>query len=438
MKKKDIQNLLNTSLDKKTPKLTKKILATPINTQDNELPTKTKTSLSSLKNSGTSSSKKKIFAWVSAAACVLVVVIVASVCGVYFTNIAKQPVVTLETTCYEVDINPSVLITADKDGKVIHLAAQNEDADVVLSGDAFDDYTEMTAEECMQTFIFEAAKLGYIDCNSKDNKVSVTVISGEKNSKIKRLAKQTQENMQNYLKSINVFGVVSATTGAVKDFVNGKGWQYAGNKLDDYLDNLEDEFIFYRAGSLGGGTLDDILAKVNAFVERVENVNNLLNRLDELNTAIENESGKNYWDCKLIEDSIIFGGSLSDKTRALMAQADEVRQQLLEYNVTVSSILTLDAYLIKYDIIEEVRELLAEIKDGIAESAVINVILDYVNLIDSELYAKIEDELVSFYNEVVAVLQSMREERLKIFGSIFDARPQISTEEYDEFLSSVR
>ncbi len=170
----------------------------------------------------------------------------------------------------------------------------------------------------------------------------------------------------------------------------------------------------------------------------METGNGLLNRLAEITTAIENESGKNYWACKLIEDSIIFGGSLSDETRALMAQADEVRQQLLEYDVTVSSILTLDAYLIKYDIIEEIRELLDEINDGIAESVVINVILDYVNLIDSELYTKIKDELITFYNEVVAVLQSMREERLEIFGSIFDMRPEISEDEYDEFLSSVR
>ena len=45
MKKKDIQNLLNMSLDKKTPKLTKKILSTPINTKDNYFPETDKKSL---------------------------------------------------------------------------------------------------------------------------------------------------------------------------------------------------------------------------------------------------------------------------------------------------------------------------------------------------------------------------------------------------------
>ena len=167
----------------------------------------------------------------------------------------------------------------------------------------------------------------------------------------------------------------------------------------------------------------------------MENVNALLDRLDELNTEIENESGKNYWDCKLIEDSIIWGGSLSDNTKQLIAQADEVRKQLLEYDITVSSILALDAYLIKYNIIEDIRNLLAEIKDGIAESVIINVILDYVNLIDSELYTKIKDELITLYNEVVAVLESLREERIEKFGSIFDSRPEISDNEYDEWFS---
>lgn len=437
MKKKDIQKILNMSLDKKTPKLTKKILSTPINTQDNSLPeTDKKTSLSFGKNVAAAKNRKTIFTWVSVAASVLVVVIVASVCGVYFTNLSNQPVVTLETTCYEVDINPSVLITADKDGNVIHIAAQNEDADIVLSGKAFDNYTDMTAEECMQTFILESAKLGFIDCTSKDNKIKVSVISGEKSSKVNRLAKQTSSNLQNYLKEIDIFGIVSATTYAVEEFVNGKGWQYVGDKIDSYLEDIENEFIYYRAGSIGGGALNDILSEVDAFVERLENVNALLDRLDELNTEIENESGKNYWDCKLIEDSIIWGGSLSDNTKQLIAQADEVRKQLLEYDITVSSILALDAYLIKCNIIEDIRNLLAEIKDGIAESVIINVILDYVNLIDSELYTKIKDELITLYNEVVAELESLREERIEIFGSIFDSRPEISDKEYDEWFST--
>lgn len=437
MKKKDIQNLLNMSLDKKTPKLTKKILSTPINTQDNSLPeTDKKTSLSFGKNVAAAKNRKTIFTWVSVAASILVVVIVASVCGVYFTNLSNQPVVTLETTCYEVDINPSVLITADKDGNVIHIAAQNEDADIVLSGKAFDNYTDMNAEECMQTFILESAKLGFIDCTSKDNKIKVSVISGEKSSKVNRLAKQTASNLQNYLKEIDIFGIVSATTYAVEEFVNEKGWQYVGDKIDSYLEDIEKEFIYYRAGSIGGGVLNDILSEVDAFVERLENVNALLDRLDELNTEIENESGKNYWDCKLIEDSIIWGGSLSDNTKQLIAQADEVRKQLLEYDITVSSILALDAYLIKYNVIEDIRNLLAEIKDGIAESVIINVILDYVNLIDSELYTKIKDELITLYNEVVAELESLREERIEIFGSIFDSRPEISDNEYDEWFST--
>lgn len=437
MKKKDIQNLLNMSLDKKTPKLTKKILSTPINTQDNSLPeTDKKTSLSFGKNVAAAKNRKTIFTWVSVAASVLVVVIVASVCGVYFTNLSNQPVVTLETTCYEVDINPSVLITADKDGNVIHIAAQNEDADIVLSGKAFDNYTDMNAEECMQTFILESAKLGFIDCASKDNKIKVSVISGEKSSKVNRLAKQTASNLQNYLKEIDIFGIVSATTYAVEDFVVGKGWQYVGDKIDSYLEDIENEFIYYRAGSIGGGALNDILSEVDAFVERLENVNALLDRLDELNTEIENESGKNYWDCKLIEDSIIWGGSLSDNTKQLITQADEVRKQLLEYDITVSSILALDAYLIKYNIIEDIKNLLTEIKDGIAESVIINVILDYVNLIDSELYTKIKDELITLYNEVVAVLESLREERIENFGSKFDSRPEISDNEYDEWFST--
>lgn len=107
MKKTQIQNLLNDSLQKKTPKLTKKILSVPINTSDNALPVSQKSY---------SQKRKSLISWISAAACIVLVVVVASIFGVYFGNINSQkPVVTMQTTCYQVDINPSVMITADKD-----------------------------------------------------------------------------------------------------------------------------------------------------------------------------------------------------------------------------------------------------------------------------------------------------------------------------------
>lgn len=422
MKKNEIKNLLNTSLDEKTPKLTKKILASPINTGDNALPAETKKT-SSIKN------RKSIFTWVSVAASVLVVVIVASVCGVYFTSNANQPVVTLETTCYEVDINPSVLITADKDGKVIHIASQNEDADIVLASEAFADYTDMTAEECMQTFIYESARLGYIDCTSRDNKIEITVVSGEKSSKLNHLAKQTAAKMQEYLISIDVFGIVSATTSAVKDFVADKGWQYSDGKLDSYIDNIESEYIYYRADNLGGNAFESINSEINAFIERLQNINTLLDGLDEVNEKIEEACGKSYWDCKYS----LFA-EFTDEVEILMAQADGISAQLESYGIKIVGVLSLDAYLIKYDIIEDLQNLYEQIKDGIAESAIVNTILDYIVLIDNSLYTKIKEQLTDFYEQVVSVIEEIRSERERIYSAIFDSRPAITQEEYDEYL----
>ena len=425
MNKKQIQNLLNASLDKKTPKLTKKILSAPINTSDNSLPEQKAEKSFSLK-------KKSIITWVSAVACVLVVVIVASVLGVYFKNVENQPVVTLQTTCYEVDINPSVLITADKDGTVTHIAAQNDDADVVLSSESFADYKQMTAEECMETFILESARLGYIDCTAKDNRIDITVISGEKSSKSSKLAKQTQQNLQSYLQEIDIFGVVSATVSAVKDFVVGKGWQYTQSNLDAYTENLEGEFIFHRANSLGDGVLENISSKIDEFVNKTSDIYNLLVELDELNTLIEEESGKSYWDWKLA----IFTDKLSEKTKELIAKADAVREQLANYDISVLSVISLDAYLIKYSIIEDIKTLVAEIKDNIAQSKLINTLLEYIAILDENLYDLLNNEVMTFYNEVVESLNNLYEERVSKFLNIFDSRPEISQQEYEEYLSS--
>lgn len=432
MKKNQIQNLLNDSLDKKTPKLTKKILSAPINTSDNALPVTSKNYVKK---------RKSIISWVSAVACVVLVVVVASICGVYFANINEsKPVVTMQTTCYEVNINPSIIITADKDGKVLHIASQNEDADVVLSSSAFANYKEMTAEECIQKFIEESAKLGYLDFSSGEDDININIINGEGSDKLSKLASQLESKVQNYLRESDILAYVNATATAVKEFVEQRGWTFLDNNLDNYLELIESESKYTCSDSVIESMLQELEESIQLYLERLQNIIDLFDKLDKLNMDIKNSCGKDYWECKLIEDSLLLSKDIDENTRNLIAQADTVIAELGNYDITVTSSISLQWQMLEYDIIDMIKDLYERLKEDLSNSLIIDMLIDTIESIDLgfdlDFYKGIEEDIKAYYNEVVLVLKNLYEERIEKFFTIFEDRPSISDKDYDEYLSS--
>lgn len=432
MKKSQIQNLLNDSLDKKTPKLTKKILSAPINTSDNALPVTSKNYVKK---------RKSIISWVSAVACVVLVVVVASICGVYFANINEsKPVVTMQTTCYEVNINPSIIITADKDGKVLHIASQNEDADVVLSSSAFANYKEMTAEECIQKFIEESAKLGYLDFSSGEDDININIINGEGSDKLSKLASQLGSKVQNYLRESDILAYVNATATAVKEFVEQRGWTFLDNNLDNYLELIESESKYTCSDSVIESMLQELEESIQLYLERLQNIIDLFDKLDKLNMDIKNSCGKDYWECKLIEDSLLLSKDIDENTRNLIAQADTVIAELGNYDITVTSSISLQWQMLEYDIIDMIKDLYERLKEDLSNSLIIDMLIDTIESIDLgfdlDFYKGIEEDIKAYYNEVVLVLKNLYEERIEKFFTIFEDRPSISDKDYDEYLSS--
>lgn len=432
MKKSQIQNLLNDSLDKKTPKLTKKILSAPINTSDNALPVTSKNYVKK---------RKSIISWVSAVACVVLVVVVASICGVYFANINEsKPVVTMQTTCYEVNINPSIIITADKDGKVLHIASQNEDADVVLSSSAFANYKEMTAEECIQKFIEESAKLGYLDFSSGEDDININIINGEDSDKLSKLASQLESKVQNYLRESDILAYVNATATAVKEFVEQRGWTFLDNNLDNYLELIESESKYTCSDSVIESMLQELEESIQLYLERLQNIIDLFDNLDKLNMDIKNSCGKDYWECKLIEDSLLLSKDIDENTRNLIAQADTVIAELGNYDITVTSSISLQWQMLEYDIIDMIKDLYERLKEDLSNSLIIDMLIDTIESIDLgfdlDFYKGIEEDIKAYYNEVVLVLKNLYEERIEKFFTIFEDRPSISDKDYDEYLSS--
>lgn len=107
-------------------------------------------------------------------------------------------------------INPLVEFVVNDSNIVIAVNCANEDAEILL---AETDLTGKTLEEASQIFVALATEAGYIDVESEDNQVTVTVISGSEDT-------QKEENIKNliinrinkYFENNGIFGRVSVET----------------------------------------------------------------------------------------------------------------------------------------------------------------------------------------------------------------------------------
>ncbi len=117
------------------------------------------------KTSGAANSgKKKTFISIIAGACVLALVI-GIVAIVVNNNKDKDQV-----SYVAVDINPSVEFLVDKDGKVVTVIPENEDAQILLSGEELEG---LTFEAAIDKVGKLAVECGYL--KDENNKVTVTV-----------------------------------------------------------------------------------------------------------------------------------------------------------------------------------------------------------------------------------------------------------------------
>lgn len=92
-------------------------------------------------------------------------------------------------TYVSVDINPSIEFIVDEDDIVLSFNLLNEDAQI-LCADV--DFVGMTIEDATELFVQLATEAGYIDVDSEDNAVLITVIGDEESD----LPEQIQERIR--------------------------------------------------------------------------------------------------------------------------------------------------------------------------------------------------------------------------------------------------
>ncbi|MDE5910765.1 MAG: hypothetical protein K2H24_00365 [Clostridia bacterium] len=428
MRRKEIKQLLNSQLDKITPAMSDRVKRTPLKTVEGK-----NLQDRSTKKTGTRIALPK---WAYAVACVAVVAVIALSCGLYYGLQPSGDNSIPQTVCYIVDINPSIVITADKNGKVTHISSQNQDGDIVLSSAVFENYLNMSVEDCVNAIIEQSAKLGYIDCNSKDNKVTLTLVGDDKSNAIS--IDDIADKAQNYLRELNVFGVIDTAVSDVKTYVLSKGWEYKSSSLDAYIDNIIWQSKYVLGAEYGGDFGKEAEKYLGQYYQDIVEKKTLLERMGAKLSDIKDVDGNDvsYWIYKMLEGTFL-APKLSDSAKTAVKECDEIVASLNSFGIDVSSSAQYGYYVAKYAIAEEVGKFFDEVKNFIYDSEFFNMFLSIVDDEDRQKFEVLQNQLKGYYNDVVVLLDSQFKDRIEKYSPIFDNRPTISDKEYDEFLQGI-
>lgn len=428
MKRKEIKQLLNRQLDEITPAISDKVKRTPLKTVVDK----------NLQDRPVKKPRTRIAfpKWAYAVACVAVVVVIAMSCGLYYGLKPSGENGAPQTVCYIVDINPSIVITADKNGKVTHISSQNQDGDVVLSSSAFDNYVNMSVDECVNAIIEQSAKLGYIDCNSKDNKVTLTLVGDDASNAVS--IDSIADKAQNFLRKLNVFGVIDTSVSDVKSYVQSKGWEYTSSSLDAYIDNIILQSKYVLGAEYCGDFGKEAEKYLGQYYQDIVEKKMLLERLGTKLGDIKDVDGNdvNYWIYKMLEGTFL-APKLSDSAKTAVKECDEIVASLNSFGIDVSSSAQYGYYVAKYAIAEEVGKFFDEVKNFIYDSEFFNMFLSIVDDEDRQKFEVLQNQLNGYYNDVVVLLDSQFKDRIEKYSPIFNNRPTISDKEYDEFLQGI-
>lgn len=341
------KNQWKAELNDATPKLRKDVANQPINVA---------AQASDGAPSQTPITRRKPF-WYGLSSAVAVLLIVA-LCVTLIPSGAN------DVYAFVVEINPSVTVSADKNGKVTGIVASNADADVILSDlSAVNALKGKTVNEAIQWYVDRAAQLGYLD---EDNPSAVRITTADNGGKLLESVSNVLENyfMNRGVRSIVIADVtdlqtlaqranLSAANGlnALTDYVQSAEPVYRSRGAQDLSeDELKQNYKNYASSDVFVNSVRDYL---NGIIDLIEQNENDVNALVELNEQIENHPDnraivKDYWSTKKFLEFFDMGLELSK----LIEQMDEaVALYNKAYGVGINSSVDLTAASYKYAVV---------------------------------------------------------------------------------------
>ena len=278
------------------------------------------------------------------------------------TPTVPQPLV------FALEINPSVLFTADQDGKIVAVVAANQDADVLLSSIKTETLKGKSISEGVRLYTDYAFKLGYLQ--PTDGAVR---ISGCGNNASLDGARET-----------------------VKDYLKEKGL-----KSVVFSENVTISRLSERVNVSLSNTLDDVVQEVAGLPERFAE--------RQATGKTESELEELYWQVVPVES------------------VKEYAYDLVEAEYGLGAAIFVQ-------MLDELFAAVSEVSETIAQ---LSAFLSGLGLEMTGMYqAPVTEE--EYLDKTAAYALSQAAKRETDNKSVYEeVRPQLSTEEYENYLASI-
>ena len=376
------------------------------------------------------------------ASCLAVILVVIAIIPIFITSrMNAKPL----ASAVLVDVNPSIIFSVDKQGKVTSVVAQNSDADIILSSESrVNLLLGKNIDLAVGFFIDYASRLGFIDFD-KEDAVKITTCEG-KNGAIYSSLKETLEY---YFKQKGAYIAVISNKISAKDFCqmtgieNSKTAKSIVEKLKSkstmFSETHSDLKSLYEETVKLDGIADTILSKINETQTEIDEKIEMLEQIKTLNSELLNHNDcpmkdsekANYWEIKSNELE-----SENSEVKEIIADIDELILNFKKkFNQEISDLNELELKLIT---LNELKESLSGVDIEFIEknqNSVLDILKSYG--IDTE-------KLMSLY-ELPETFQEYREKLNEYFSFKIEknesdyelSREIISDEKYNEFINKV-
>ncbi|MCF7926946.1 MAG: hypothetical protein K9L74_05175 [Candidatus Izimaplasma sp.] len=118
-------------------------------------------------------------------------------------------------TFLAIDINPSIEFVLDENDEVISVSFNNDDAEIAASDI---DFIGMNYQDAIDAFINAAVETGYIDVETTNNTVVITV-GNDNQAREQELQQEAEETAQSYMEEKNIGAAILSGADVYDDLV---------------------------------------------------------------------------------------------------------------------------------------------------------------------------------------------------------------------------
>lgn len=373
---------------------------------------------------------------VSSFACLLLIAIIGSIL-IFGQKPVEKP---KYQAIVQVDVNPSIEMTVDENNNVTSIRGLNDEGKMLVLDE---DFNNKTIDDVLNKVIDLELETGYLDVNSSENKVSITV-SSETEEIHKELSNTINNSLTNIKTNKNLDMIINFNVGAsiesIKTFVKSV---YPYINIDELSYNeLVNKLSLYNqeVSNLASTRLEELYIefKNDYFEAQMEKyVDNLVNELDQTYILLVdkyNELYNSFLDAyQSVEDAFTkyFLDEDSLYQQALNAaenkKIDYLKQKKVVELAKNDSLFTYQYELGKLIVIKNEYEILKEAlerEEELAKSTYQKV----VDILDSILVelADIKNELPSSikevnYDNVFDSVEKANESIITLFGNKYSS-----------------